>query len=95
MSQIKLIVGLGNPGNEYRDTRHNAGFWWVDQLAAETGARFNRESKFGAETARVNKAGCDVWLLKPLSYMNESGQSVGAAARFYRIEAEEILVAHD
>lgn len=95
MNPIKLIVGLGNPGSQYRDTRHNAGFWWVDQLAAETGARFNRDAKFGAEVARVNKSGCDVWLLKPLSYMNESGQSVGAAARFYRLEAEEILVVHD
>ncbi len=88
---IKLVVGLGNPGREYEQTRHNAGFWWLDALARELGASFNKESKFHGEVA---KAG-GVWLLKPQTFMNRSGQSVGALAKFYQITPEEILVAHD
>jgi PTH1 family peptidyl-tRNA hydrolase len=88
---IKLVVGLGNPGREYERTRHNAGFWWLDALAAEFGGSFKRESKFHGEVA---KAG-NVWLLKPLTYMNKSGQSVGALAKFYQVAPNEILVAHD
>ena len=90
-ASIKLVVGLGNPGREYERTRHNAGFWWLDALARELGAVFNKESKFHGEVA---KAG-GVWLLKPTTFMNRSGQSVGALAKFYQIAPEEILVAHD
>ena len=88
---IKLVVGLGNPGREYEQTRHNAGFWWLDALARELGAAFNKESKFHGEVA---KAG-NVWLVKPGTFMNRSGQSVGALAKFYQITPAEILVAHD
>lgn len=88
---IKLVVGLGNPGREYERTRHNAGFWWLDALAAEFGASFRRESKFHGDVA---KAG-NVWLLKPLTFMNRSGQAVGALAKFFQVAPLEILVAHD
>ena len=88
---IKLVVGLGNPGREYEQTRHNAGFWWVDVLARDLGTSFKKESKFHGEVA---KAG-GVWLLKPLTFMNRSGQAVGALSKFYQIQPSEILVAHD
>jgi PTH1 family peptidyl-tRNA hydrolase len=88
---IKLVVGLGNPGREYESTRHNAGFWFVDALARELGASFNRETKFHGEVA---KAG-GVWLLKPTTFMNRSGQAVGALAKFFQITPAEIMVAHD
>ena len=88
---IKLVVGLGNPGREYEQTRHNAGFWWVDVLARHLGTSFKKESKFHGEVA---KAG-GVWLLKPLTFMNRSGQAVGALSKFYQIQPSEILVAHD
>ena len=88
---IKLVVGLGNPGREYEQTRHNAGFWWVEALAREFGAAFKKENKFHGEVAKVGA----VWLLKPLTFMNKSGQSVGALAKFYQILPAEILVAHD
>jgi PTH1 family peptidyl-tRNA hydrolase len=93
---IRLIVGLGNPGPEYEQTRHNAGFWLVDNLA-ESHARgtLTRESRYQALTARTVIARQEVWLLEPQTYMNRSGQSVGALARFYKIAADEILVAHD
>ena len=90
-SLIRLVVGLGNPGREYERTRHNAGFWWLDELARELGASFAKESKFHGEVAKAGS----VWLLKPLTFMNRSGQSVGALAKFYQITPEEILVAHD
>ena len=88
---IRLVVGLGNPGREYERTRHNAGFWWVEDLAREFGASFKKEAKFHGDVA---KAG-NIWLLKPLTFMNRSGQAVGALAKFYQITPEEILVAHD
>ena len=88
---IRLVVGLGNPGREYERTRHNAGFWWLDDLARELGASFKKVSKFHGDVA---KAG-NVWLLKPQTFMNRSGQAVGALAKFYQITPEEILVAHD
>ncbi|HEX9390574.1 MAG TPA: aminoacyl-tRNA hydrolase [Usitatibacteraceae bacterium] len=88
---IKLVVGLGNPGREYERTRHNAGFWWLDALARELGTTFGKESKFHGDVAKAGS----VWLLKPSTFMNRSGQSVGALAKFYQIEPEEILVAHD
>ncbi|HZW20940.1 aminoacyl-tRNA hydrolase [Noviherbaspirillum sp.] len=89
---IRLIVGLGNPGPEYEQTRHNAGFWLVDSLA---GGRLARESKYNALAAKTVIAGQEVWLLEPQTYMNRSGQSVGALARFYKIAPEDVLVVHD
>jgi len=89
---IRLIVGLGNPGPEYEQTRHNAGFWLVDNLA---GGRLVRESKYNALAAKTSIAGQEVWLLEPQTYMNRSGQSVGALARFYKIAPDDILVVHD
>jgi len=95
MSSIRLIVGLGNPGAEHLRTRHNAGFWFVDALATAEGARFGFENKLHGETARVHIAGEQVWLLKPTTYMNKSGISVASALRYWKIEPEEMLVAHD
>ena len=91
----RLVVGLGNPGPEYAQTRHNAGFWLVDELARQHGGRFRPESKFHGETCRIALAGQDLWLLKPMTFMNRSGHSVAALARFHRIALPEILVAHD
>lgn len=92
---IKLIVGLGNPGREYQDTRHNAGFWLVDQLARKLGVSFSLEGKYFAEVARCKVDGNDLWLLKPQTYMNLSGKAVQILASFYKILPEEILVVHD
>jgi PTH1 family peptidyl-tRNA hydrolase len=89
---IRLIVGLGNPGPEYEQTRHNAGFWLVDNLA---NGPLAREARFQALVARKTIAGQEVWLLEPQTYMNRSGQSVGALTRFYKIAPEEVLVVHD
>jgi PTH1 family peptidyl-tRNA hydrolase len=93
---IRLIVGLGNPGPEYEQTRHNAGFWLVDNLAnGLPGCRLQRETRFNAMVAKTSIGGREVWLLEPLTYMNRSGQSVGALARFFKISQDEILVVHD
>lgn len=89
---IRLIVGLGNPGPEYEQTRHNAGFWVVDNLA---GSALTREPRYQALAAKIRIAGQEVWLLEPQTYMNRSGQSVGALARFYKIAPDDILVVHD
>lgn len=94
-SRTSLIVGLGNPGAKYEDTRHNAGFWFVEHLARDAGTRLKLEAKFHGEVGRVALAGHDVWLLKPSTFMNRSGQAVRAVAQFYRIEVTDILVAHD
>lgn len=94
-SGIQLFVGLGNPGAEYEATRHNAGFWWVDQLAAETSTKLAVESKFLGIAGRLKSAGHEAWLLKPSTFMNASGRSVGALAKFYKIEPQAILVIHD
>ena len=95
MDGLKLIVGLGNPGREYAGTRHNAGFRFVDALAARAGARFGVESKLFGETAKAEVAGRAVWLLKPATFMNLSGKSVTAALRYWKIEPEQALLAHD
>ena len=95
MAGLRLIVGLGNPGPEHARTRHNAGFWFVDALAAQAGARFGLESKLFGETAKVEIAGQNVWLLKPATFMNLSGKSVAAALRYWKIEPEEAMLAHD
>jgi len=92
---IKLIVGLGNPGPKYSETRHNAGFWFVEDLANAYRGRFLPEKKFHGEVARINLEGNDIWLLKPETYMNRSGLSVVSLASFYKIVPASILVAHD
>lgn len=93
---IRLIVGLGNPGPDYEQTRHNAGFWLVDNLANSLpNARLQRESGFNALVAKTIIGGNPLWLLEPQTYMNRSGQSVGAIARFYKINPDEVLVVHD
>ncbi|KAF1699895.1 aminoacyl-tRNA hydrolase [Pseudoxanthomonas suwonensis] len=95
MAEIRLIVGLGNPGPEHAHDRHNAGFRLVDTLAERQGARFGLDSKLFGETARVQIGGRDVWLLKPATFMNLSGKSVAAALRFWKIEPEQVLLVHD
>lgn len=92
---IRLIVGLGNIGAEYERTRHNAGFWFVDHVASHYGAHFRMEKKFFGELARASIGQVDVWLLKPSTFMNLSGQAVVAAALFHRLLPDQILVAHD
>ncbi|NNF97692.1 MAG: aminoacyl-tRNA hydrolase [Halobacteria archaeon] len=94
-ARVDLIVGLGNPGPEYEHTRHNAGFWFVDAVARAQGAPFRMEKKFHGEVARFYAGGHDIWLLKPDTFMNNSGQAVQALARFYKIDLAHILVAHD
>ena len=92
---IQLVVGLGNPGSQYTATRHNVGYWLVDELARKYCVTLKRESKFKGEAARIHVCGQDIWLLKPETFMNLSGQSVSALARFYKIPTEQILVIHD
>ena len=93
---IRLFVGLGNPGPEYEATRHNAGFWWIDALAAQLGARLVPERAYQGLVARVNLPGPGpVWLLEPMTFMNRSGASVAPLARFFKIEPAQILVVHD
>ncbi|UXY15596.1 aminoacyl-tRNA hydrolase [Chitiniphilus purpureus] len=92
---IKLVVGLGNPGAEYTATRHNAGFWWVDQLARDAGTSLRHDAKFHGLVGRARLAGHEVWLLQPQTFMNRSGLAVVALAQFYRILPREILVVHD
>ena len=94
-TEIQLIVGLGNPGSEYDRTRHNAGADFVSELARSLGANLVNDSKYSGLTARVSYQGRDLRLLIPTTYMNRSGQSVGAMANFFKIPAEAILVAHD
>lgn len=95
MSEIKLIVGLGNPGEKYADTRHNAGKWLIERLARRFNVSLNPENKFFGKTARTLLNGKEVRLLVPTTFMNLSGKAVGALASFYRIKPEEILVIHD
>lgn len=92
---IKLIVGLGNPGPDYANTRHNAGAWYVDQLARQANAPLQTEKKFFGSVGRATWSGHDCRLLIPSTYMNNSGQAVAAVANFYKIDCDEILVAHD
>ena len=92
---IRLLVGLGNPGPEYEATRHNAGFWFIDAVARELRASLTPERSYYGLAARVNRADGPVWLLEPMTFMNLSGKSVAALARFFKIAPEEILVAHD
>jgi len=89
---ITLIAGLGNPGPRYIATRHNAGFWFVDQIAEQAHEQFRREAKFFGEVCRIDSK---YWLLKPNTFMNHSGQAVAALANYYKIPVEQILVVHD
>jgi len=95
MSAIRLIVGLGNPGREYETTRHNAGYWWVDELARLQNLSFKSEAKFHGLTAHGQLHGHEMLLLKPQTFMNVSGRAVGALAQFYKITPAEILIVHD
>ena len=92
---IRLLVGLGNPGPEYEATRHNAGFWFIDEVARKLGAALTPERSYFGRVARVNRPDGPVWLLQPMTFMNLSGKSVAALARFFKIAPHEILVAHD
>lgn len=92
---IRLLVGLGNPGPEYEATRHNAGFWFIDDVARQLGARLVPERSYFGLVARVNRPEGPIWLLEPMTFMNLSGKSVAALARFFKIAPNEILVAHD
>lgn len=92
---IRLLVGLGNPGPEYEATRHNAGFWWAEAVARELGATLAPERSYFGRVGRVNRTGGPLWLLEPQTFMNLSGRSVAALARFFKIAPAEILVAHD
>jgi peptidyl-tRNA hydrolase, PTH1 family len=92
---LKLIVGLGNPGAEYARTRHNAGFWLVDELARRHGGQFRSDGKHQAELARVRIGGEEIWLAKPMTYMNRSGGPVSSVLGFYKFASAQMLVAHD
>ncbi len=92
---IKLFVGLGNPGPEYADTRHNAGFWWIDALADSLRVTLTADKSWQGLAARTTVHGHTVWLLKPQTFMNHSGRSAAALARFFKIAPHEILVVHD
>lgn len=95
MSHLTIIAGLGNPGERHARTLHNAGFWFVDELARRANEVFRPEKRFDAEACRIALAGGDVWLVKPQSYMNRSGAPVRGFIDYYRLSAEQLLVAHD
>jgi peptidyl-tRNA hydrolase, PTH1 family len=92
---LRMVVGLGNPGPDYARTRHNAGFWFVEELARRHGGSFRAEPRFNAELARVRIDAHELWLLKPMDYMNNSGRVAAAVASFYKLPVESLLVAHD
>ena len=92
---IRLLVGLGNPGPEYEATRHNAGCWWINEVARQLGATLLPERSYFGLVARINRPDGPLWLLEPMTFMNLSGKSVAALARFFKIAPGEILVAHD
>ncbi len=94
-ADIRMIVGLGNPGADYVDTRHNAGFWMIDLLAADRGASFRLDKRYNAEVGKLRADGRDVHLQKPLAFMNRSGQAVAGLARYFKLEPAQILVMHD
>jgi PTH1 family peptidyl-tRNA hydrolase len=94
-TSLRIIAGLGNPGEKYERTLHNAGFWFVDALAQKYGGSFRYEKKFDADYCRINLHGEDVWLMKPQTYMNESGGAVRGMLDYYRLRPSELLVAHD
>jgi peptidyl-tRNA hydrolase, PTH1 family len=93
---IRLLVGLGNPGPEYEATRHNAGFWWIDAVASRLRTSLAPDRAYHGQVARVNLAGREpLWLLEPMTFMNLSGKSVAALARFFKIAPSDVLVVHD
>ena len=92
---IRLLVGLGNPGPEYEATRHNAGFWFIDEVARKLGVTLVPERNHFGLVARVNRPDGPLWLLLPMTFMNLSGKAVASLARFFKIAPGEILVAHD
>lgn len=94
MDGIRLFVGLGNPGEKYAATRHNAGFWWVDLISQQTKSPLKLDAKMFGESAKVSQQS-DVWLLKPTTFMNASGKAVAAMANYFKIKPSEILVIHD
>ncbi|MFK7857277.1 MAG: aminoacyl-tRNA hydrolase [Granulosicoccus sp.] len=93
--EFGLIAGFGNPGPEYANTRHNAGFWYIDQLADHLGASFSSDKRFFSQVASAQVNGRKLLLVKPMNYMNNSGQGLAAVARFFKVESNRILVAHD
>lgn len=95
MSGIQLIVGLGNPGTDYEGTRHNAGFWWIDQACARLGASWRAEAKFHGLSATGRMHSHEIKLLKPSTFMNASGRAVAAICNFYKIQPQQLLVIHD
>ena len=92
---LAALVGLGNPGPEYEDTRHNAGFWFVDRVARDAGAAWRHEGKLSASACRARVGGVELWLIKPMTFMNARGTAVGALCRYYRLTPAQVLVAHD
>ncbi|MBT3206546.1 MAG: aminoacyl-tRNA hydrolase [Gammaproteobacteria bacterium] len=94
-ADIRLIVGLGNPGANYHSTRHNAGFWLVDEIARDHSIALRNETRFHGEVGKINSSGKDIYLLKPTTFMNKSGQSVAALSKYFKISPEQILVMHD
>ena len=92
---LQLVVGLGNPGVEHEDTRHNAGFWFIDELASRHDGRLKPERRYNADVGRVSIADAPLWLMKPMGYMNRSGQSVRSFSEYFQIPSEEVLVVHD
>ena len=92
---LKVIVGLGNPGSKYSKTRHNAGFWFIEEVAAKYSATFRGDKKFFGEVAKTSIDGKDIWLFKPDTFMNRSGQAVQSLLSFYRFTADQMLVVHD
>jgi PTH1 family peptidyl-tRNA hydrolase len=94
MHGIRLFVGLGNPGEKYVATRHNAGFWWIDLISQQTNSPLKLDAKMFGETSKMSGQ-ADTWLLKPNTFMNASGKAVAAIANYYKIKPAEILVIHD
>ena len=92
---MRLVVGLGNPGRQYEATRHNAGFWWIDSIADELNVSLSAESRFHGIVGRFRQADVDCWLLKPMTFMNESGRAVRSICDFYKITVSDMLVVHD
>jgi PTH1 family peptidyl-tRNA hydrolase len=92
---VKLVVGLGNPGRKYEATRHNAGFWWIERLARAAQGEFRHEARFHGDVAKVATPGGELWLLKPATFMNQSGRAVAALAGFYKLAPGQLLIVHD
>ena len=92
---LRVIVGLGNPGPKYTETRHNAGFWFIEEVARKYSATFRPDKKFHGEVAKISLEGKEIWLLKPGTFMNRSGLAVQSLLSFYRFTAEQLLVVHD